>query len=103
MADFANSDGFIVRDTWYEGLGKQIVCRRVEITLSGQGTTANAIPATECNLDLFEGNSILTKDDNSAIVIGAPSADRTKLLLKAAGSAAPADQTGTFYGVLRGR
>ena len=102
MADLAAS-AVTVQKTWYGGLGKEIKHRRLTLVLTGQGTAANAIPAAALQLNRLEGPVVLTKSDNSAIVIGAPSYDGSQLLLKNAASNAPADYTGTFEGVISGR
>lgn len=102
MADLA-STAVTVKNSWYGGLGKEIIHREVDVTLSGQGSTSNKITAEALGLDEFEGISVLTKDDDSAVVVGAPSADKKTLLLKAAATNAPADYTGDFTGVITGR
>lgn len=102
MADLAKDDVTINR-SWYAGQDKQIMSRDVNLTLSGQGTTANAINADTLGFKTFEGISTLTKGDDSEVVIGIPSVDKSQLLLKAAGTNAPAAFTGAYRGVVNGR
>jgi hypothetical protein len=75
-----------VTDTGYTGgvNGKKYRTREVVLTLTGQGTAANPIPASVLKL------------------VAAPDYAGENLLLKAAGSNAPADYTGTFRGIVYG-
>lgn len=101
MADL-DKDAVEVLNTRYVGKAKEIIEREVNVTLSGQGTTTNKITAESMNLYEFVGLSVLVGTDNSAIVIGAPSNDGKTLLLKAAGSNAPADFSGDYKAVIKG-
>lgn len=74
----------------------------VSIVLSTMGTAANNIPATSFGLARFYGPTVLVKSDNADMLVGVPSANGTLLLLKAAGSNAPADFSGTYVGQVKG-
>ncbi len=74
----------------------------VSIVLSSMGSATNNIPATSFGLARFYGPVVLVKSDNSDMLLGTPSADGTLLLLKAAGSNAPADFSGTYVGQVKG-
>lgn len=102
MADLAASAVTIV-DSWYPTTNKHIKSRRVTLVLTGQGTAANAIPASVMDFREIEQVTVLTQDDDTDLVVGAPDDAKTTLLLKAAATNAPADYTGTFKGVITGR
>jgi hypothetical protein len=70
--------------------------------LTNQGTVANSITASVLGLTSIFESSSLVASDNSAILVSVPSADGTKLLLKAAATGAPADYAGTFTGNVTG-
>lgn len=103
MADITAADVTLVR-SWSEGglALKDRVVKIVSLDLGGQGTTTNAIPASALGWTVIEEASTFVKDDNTLVVAAAPSADGSKLLLKAAATNAPADYTGTFIGTVRG-
>ena len=101
MADLTKA-GVSITNSWYTGMGKQIKKTEAVLTLTGQGTVANAIPAAACGMVEFRGPSVLTKSDNTVVLLGVPSYDKTQLLLKATATNAPADFSGTFKGVLQG-
>jgi hypothetical protein len=93
-----------VTDTGYTGgvNGKKYRTREVVLTLTGQGTAANPIPASVLKLTEIVGCTPLVQDDDTDIVVAAPDYAGENLLLKAAGSNAPADYTGTFRGIVYG-
>lgn len=101
MAALAKS-GVTVLKTWYSGWNKHLSSRRCTVVLSSMGTVANPIPASALGFSKFEGPVHLTIADNSIVLVGVPSADQSVLLLKAAGSNAPADFSGTFTGTFTG-
>lgn len=80
----------------YEGTKKELIVRECTIVLTGQGTATNKILASDLGFKGFKGSSIFTKSDNTEVLIGVPSYDKTFLLLKAAATNAPADFTGTY-------
>lgn len=97
MADLAATAVSISNSGYKSGInGKRYKTRDVVLTLTSQGTTSNKILAGVLGLSAVAGCDPLVQDDNTDIVVGAPSYDGTVLLLKAAGSNAPADYTGTF-------
>lgn len=101
MADLTKS-AVAVTHTIYVGVKRDRIEREVTLTLTTQGTAANAITAASCGYHKFKGISYLTKSDDSVVLIGIPSADGSKLLLKAAGTNDPADYSGTFSGTISG-
>lgn len=82
--------------------GKKYRTREVTLTLTAQGTVANPIPASVLKLTEIIGCSPLVQDDNTDILVAAPDYAGANLLLKAAGTNAPADFTGTFRGIVYG-
>lgn len=102
MANLASS-AVTVNKSWFAGLKKELIHRNVTVVLSGHGTAANAITAESMNVRRFEGVSNLTKADDSEVILGVPSYDGSKLLLKAVASNAPAAFTGTYSGLIIGR
>jgi len=103
MADLASSS-VVVLDSWYaSGLDKRIINRKLRVTLSSMGTTTNKIKASVLGFHSIEGPVTLIASDNSIMLVGTPSYDGTLVLLKAAGTNAPADFSGTFIGVFVGR
>lgn len=89
---------------WLEkGLGgKEIKVRQVTLVLTGQGDATNTIAASLFDLTEIHSASPLVKSDDSITVVASPSYDKTKLLLKAAGTNAPATYSGTFKTTIRG-
>ncbi len=104
MADLADS-AVTLLDDWYEGglNGRKFRCRKVSLVLTGQGTNANAIPASVLKLDEIHDVTPFVKSDDGAIVPASPNAAGDTLLLRASATEAPADHTGTFTGVVRGK
>jgi len=103
MANLAES-AVVVDASWYEGgnQGKDFVAKRVTLTLTAQGTTANKIEAKTLGLVNINDCSALILSDNSKVYPAAPSADGTFLLIGAGASGAPADVTGTAKLLVRG-
>ena len=115
MANLTSTDVVVTRDFVDDGVsnsrrrvGRRRVSLWVSLTLGGQGTTTNTIPASALGLSRILSASGFVKSDNSVIVPSAPSADGSMLLLCAvtnatdATRAAPADFTGVFSGSVDG-
>lgn len=91
--------------SWVEkGLGgKHIKVRQATVVLTGQGDATDTIAASLFDLTYIIECSPLVKSDDTLLVVSSPSYDRTILLLKAAGTAAPANATnGTYKLTIRG-
>jgi hypothetical protein len=101
MADLASSAVTLNR-SWYEGLQRNVQSKDVTLVLSAQGTTTNKIPASVLGFTKLLGGASLVKSDNTEIVLGVADYAGDNLLLKAAGTNAPADFTGTYRGVVKG-
>lgn len=109
MADLARS-AVVIERSWSEGgtTGKELSCRQVTLTLSGQGGTTNKIPASVLELSKIEQCSNFIKSDSAVIVVAVPSYDGANLLLAdlAQGADAnrddPADFSITIRGVVKG-
>lgn len=103
MADLAQSAVTIVR-AWSEGgvTGKELSCRQVTLVLTTQGGATNKIPASVLSLSKIEQASAFTGDADDLIYVAAPSYDGSFLMLKAAGTNAPADYADTIRGVVKG-
>ena len=101
MADLALS-AVTILGSRYEGTKKEILVRECTVVLTGQGTATNKILASTLGFKGFKGQSIFTKSDNTEVLIGIPSYDKTFLILKAAATNAPADFTGTYRAELSG-
>lgn len=97
MANLASS-GVTIEDSWTSGgnNGKKYNYYRCTAVLSSMGTVANNIPAAAFRLQTIEGSTPWTLSDNSIVVVANPNVAKSLLLLKAAGTNAPADYTGTF-------
>lgn len=102
MANLAAS-GVTFVDTWQEAYaGKFLKARKVTMVLSSMGTVTNNIPASVLGLNTIIECSPLINDGNDLVIVASPNYDGTLLLLKAAGTNAPADYTDTFRCVVRG-
>lgn len=103
MANLAQSAVSFGR-MWTEGgvTGKQLSARLVTLTLTGQGTTTNTIPASVLALTVIEQATDFVYSDNSKIARATPSADGSVLLLGLVASDAPVDITATITGVVKG-
>lgn len=101
MADLASSAVTLNRQ-WYEGLQRNVQCKDVTLVLSAQGTMTNKIAASTLGFTKLLGTVSLVKSDNTEIVLGAANYAGDYLVLKAAGTNAPADFTGTYRGVVKG-
>ncbi len=103
MADLAASAVTISKSyPGFGGNGRRYAFREAVFTLTAQGTAANKIPASVLKLDTIIGCFPLVQDDDTDVVVGSPDYAGNNLLLKAAGSNAPADYTGTFKGIVFG-
>jgi hypothetical protein len=109
MADLAATAVSILK-SWTEGglHGKRVSCRQVQLTLTGQGTTTNKIPASVLGLGVIEQASNFVKSDDAKVYPAAVSNDGANLLLvdltnaTDANRADPADITATAIGVVKG-
>lgn len=106
MANLA-STAVTNRNTYYDyvqGQGK-ITTRQLTLALTGQGDATDKILASVLGLSKIYECSPLVKDDNTLIIVAAPSADGTFLLLKAAGTNAPAVNAtnGSYLCTVRGQ
>jgi hypothetical protein len=77
----------------------------VQVTLlaQGDGTAGNDIPASAFGMSQINSVTDIAKTDNSLVLVGAPKADGSGILLKAAGSNAPAQYTGIFNMRVKGK
>lgn len=98
MADLAAS-AVTILDSWTEGgnNGKKLNVYKCSATFTAMGTATNKLLATAFRLIQIERVSPFVADDNSLVIAAAPNVAGTLILLKAAGSNAPADYTDTFY------
>jgi hypothetical protein len=105
MADLTTA-GVSVTRTAYEirSNGLTLWEKAVTLTLATHGSASSGelIPASAFGLSTFEECSSFTKSDDTIILVAAPSNDKVNMLLKAAGTNAPASVTGTYKGVVRG-
>jgi len=105
MADLTQS-GVTVLDTWTEGNvnGKRRVALRCQVALSGAGSgaTSNKIPASAFGLKKVEEVSLLVNDDSDLVIAASPNYAGTEIILKAAGTNAPASYTDTFRCIVKG-
>ena len=102
MANLATS-GVTVIDSWYNGHDRKVVSRRLRVVLAAMGTAANKIEASILGFRRIESCTPLIISDNTVLIQASPSYDGSLLLLKAAGTNAPADFTGTYEMVVTGR
>ncbi len=103
MANLAAS-GVTVLEAWLEKTpAKTFSVYKLQLVLAAMGTATNTIPASALGLTFIDECSPLIMSDNTIIVVATPSYDGTLLLLKAIATAAPADYTGTFRCIVKGR
>jgi hypothetical protein len=105
MADLTTAGVSITRQAYeIRSNGLTYWEKAVTVTLStnGSATATELIPASAFGLTTVEECSPLTKTDDTIIVVAAPSNDKTFILLKAAGTNAPASVTGAYKCVVKG-
>lgn len=103
MANLASS-GVTTTDSWVEAYaGKKVRARKVTVVLSSMGSATNTIPAAAFGLSTILECTPLVKSDDSVVVVAHPSYSGAIILLKAAGTNAPADYSGTFRCIVRGQ
>jgi hypothetical protein len=78
------------------------VRKSLTIVLAAMGTATNKVLASALGFTTVLETSCFVKSDNSEILVATPSYDGTYILLKAAGTNAPADFTGTYRAVVVG-
>jgi hypothetical protein len=82
-----------------EDVVKQVT---VVVTAAGSGGAGAKLPASAFGLTSITRVGSFVKDDNSLFVVATPNYTGTEILLKNAGSNAPADYTGTFKTFVQG-
>jgi hypothetical protein len=94
-----------ITDSWIEPVGGgQLRVVQATVVLTGQGDATDTIPASLFGLAAIVDCTPLINSADTLIVTASPSYDKTILLLKAAGSAAPANATnGTYKLTIRGK
>lgn len=103
MADLATSGVSILRTSSASlSNGLTMYQKACSVTLSTMGTATNKVLATAFGLSSFEESSAWVKSDNTEVIPAGVSNDRTYLLLKAAGTAAPADTSGVYTCYVKG-
>lgn len=103
MADLAASAVSLISE-WTEGgtNGRRLACRKLQLVLTGQGTTTNKITAAILGFTKIQSASPAIGDANDRIVVASPSYDGSLLLLKASATEAPADLTDTVRLTVKG-
>jgi hypothetical protein len=105
MADLTSSSVSVTR-TAYEIRSNNLTLfeKAATVTLATHGdlTAGQLIPASAFGLSTIEECSPLTKTDDTVVVVANPSNDKANLLLKAAGTNAPAAYSGAYKCVIRG-
>jgi len=104
MANLAKTAVTLI-DSWYGGglNGRKFTYKYLSVVLTAQGTVANRIPSTVIGFTKIFGCTPLVNSADNLIVVGSPDTAQTTLLLKAAGTNAPADFTDTFRMVVWGK
>lgn len=74
----------------------------VVLSAHGDGTTSHDIPAAAFGKSVIREVPVCVKSDNSIILVAVPKYDGSAILLKAAGTNAPAQFTGTFLMRVKG-
>jgi hypothetical protein len=99
MADLAAS-AIVVLESWLEGNlnNKRHACKRVTLTLTGQGSTTNRITAAILGFKRIVDASNAIDSTNADIYSAVPSADGSLLLLvdPSVAANAPGDVTDTI-------
>jgi len=110
MATLAAS-AVTVRDSWWEGgapLTKKTKVKSLTLVLTGHGGATNTILATTLGFTTIREVTLVQTDDDSAVYLGAPSYDGTKLFLYDMSNAtdatrdAPVDITDTVRCLVKG-
>lgn len=105
MADLTTSS-VVVNRTWNTTLsnGTVMYSKAVSMTLSTHGSASSGelILASAFGLTSIEEVSTLVKSDDTILIVGGPNAARSAILLKAAGTNAPASVTGVYACVVKG-
>lgn len=105
MADLTSSSVSITRQA-YEVRSNALTLweKAGSVTLSTHGdlTAGQLIPASAFGLSSFEECGTLVKSTNDILIVAGPSADRVNMLLKAAGTNAPAAASGVYSFVVKG-
>lgn len=89
--------------TLNQRLAERLIMKTFVLTLTGQGTVANAITAATLGFTKIHSCSNAVSDADDLIIVAAPSFDGSKLLLKAAGTNAPGDYTANVRITVFGR
>jgi hypothetical protein len=103
MADLART-GVVKRKNYRTGgnNGSRFTAYECTVTLAAMGTAANKVLASAFGLDTITHVTPFVKTDDTLVIAAGPSNDGTHILLKAAGTNAPADYTGEFKCVVWG-
>lgn len=103
MANLART-GVVTRKNYRTGgnNGARFTAYECTVTLAAMGTAANKVLASAFGLRTITHVTPFVLSDDSIIVAASPSYDGTQILLKAAGTNAPADYTGVFKCVVWG-
>lgn len=104
MADLAASAVTTVQQLTFGGTGhKDVILKRVVLTLATMGTTTNKVPASAFGFSVVVAVYSFVKNDNTRL-LAVPSFDNTHVLLMdpVAATNAAADFTGTFEAVVIG-
>lgn len=103
MANLAASAVTQVDSWWSQGInGKKLKAKKLTLVLTGQGDATDKILASVLGLTTIVEAGPAIASDNSVIVVASPSYDGTLLLLKAAGTNAPAVYTATVRVIVKG-
>jgi len=100
--------GVTFNATWQTPAPRKLKCVDVNLVLSSQGGLTNSIGAALFGMSTIEEVG-LARDADSAIFLGAPSYDRTKVVMYDVANAtdgsrdAPADITATVRVIIKGK
>jgi hypothetical protein len=98
-----NSDTYPLGDRFQKDMMESQGDYAVTLAGNGDGTVGNDIPASAFGLQFIHSVTDVVKTDNTLVLSAAPKADGSGILLKAAGSNAPAQYTGVFNMRVKGR
>lgn len=105
MANLASSGVTVLDSWWVPQVGtpaKKFKAVRALATLSSMGTGTNKVLATAFGLQSVKTSAGIVKSDDSAVYNTIPSYDGSFVIVKNAGTNAPADISGDFVFVVTG-
>lgn len=97
------SENYPLGDRFQKSMQESQGDYQVVLAAQGDGAAGSNIPAAAFGMSVIREISGVIKSDNSVMIVATPKADGSAILLKAAGTNAPAQYTGTFNMRVKGK